>query len=307
MARWDETWHRLIEWTNGRTQSERLSGLVLLAEGFNGLDPSHPLGGPDGGKDALCQKHGQKLVMAVYFPRGQKSLTEIKAKFSADLKGVAVNLAEGIVFVTNQELTNGQRAEIRNLASELSVEIYHLERLVAVLDQPSMRSIRNNFLGEFDLDEVIRSAVGSATDRLVSLQTGGDTFCYWMLYHFDLSKSLAHNFVVIRVGDYPLYDVRIRIRDLDAERDMIEKSWGEINTPADFLNLNWPLPETVYYRVFFAARNGQWHQDLQLQKSQSANCWLAATRVTGRNGRDEIFRHVDSEFVAEFGEPSWRQ
>ena len=50
--RWDETWHRLRDWTNGQGPSERLAGLVLLSERFTDLDPSHPLGGRDGGKDA---------------------------------------------------------------------------------------------------------------------------------------------------------------------------------------------------------------------------------------------------------------
>ena len=50
--RWDETWHRLREWTNGQGPSERLSAQLLLSQGFTDLDPSHPLGGKDGGKDA---------------------------------------------------------------------------------------------------------------------------------------------------------------------------------------------------------------------------------------------------------------
>jgi hypothetical protein len=69
----DETWHRLREWTTGQA-SEHLAAHILAREGFESLDPSHPLGGPDGGKDAVCKRAGEKWIMACYFPRGQQSL-----------------------------------------------------------------------------------------------------------------------------------------------------------------------------------------------------------------------------------------
>ena len=46
--------------------------------------------------------------------------------------------------------------------------------------------------------------------RIEGVQTGGDTFCYVMLYHFDLSLNIARQFVLIRNGEFPLYDVRFR-------------------------------------------------------------------------------------------------
>jgi hypothetical protein len=102
--RWDETWHRLREWTDGQGPSERLGAQILSADGFTSVDPSHPLGGRDGSKDAVVIRHGQRWIMAVYFPRGQKSLADIKSKFIADYAGVAKNQAVGIAFVTNQEV-----------------------------------------------------------------------------------------------------------------------------------------------------------------------------------------------------------
>jgi hypothetical protein len=72
--RWDETWHRLSEWTSGQGPSERLAAQILLEEGFVDLDPSHPLGGKDGKKDAVAWRNSEKHVMAVYFPRGKSHL-----------------------------------------------------------------------------------------------------------------------------------------------------------------------------------------------------------------------------------------
>lgn len=143
----DETWHRLLQWTYGQAPSERLAAQVLISEGYVSVDPSHPLGGPDGGKDAVCNKDGKKWVMAAYFPRGQQSFSAIKKKFIDDLDGVATNNAQGLVFVTNQELRLSERAELLGAAGATEVELYHLERTASVLDKPGMAGIRKQFLG----------------------------------------------------------------------------------------------------------------------------------------------------------------
>ncbi len=146
VERWDETWHRLREWTSGQGPSERLAAQILLAEGFTNVDPSHPLGGRDGGKDALCHRDGIKWAMAVYSPRGQQGFSAIKAKFLADLAGAKENDASGIAFVTNQELTLSEREELTRTAGDFKVELFHIERATAILDQPRMSDVRKQFL-----------------------------------------------------------------------------------------------------------------------------------------------------------------
>lgn len=145
--RFDETWHRLREWTAGQTPSERLAAQILIREGFSSVDPSHPLGGPDGGRDALADRQGKRFAMAVYFPRGQQNFRAIKQKFEADVEGVRPNSIEGIAFVTNQELTLSQREAFDKLAEPISVELYHLERITTILDAPEMARVREQFLG----------------------------------------------------------------------------------------------------------------------------------------------------------------
>ncbi len=145
-TRYDETWHRLREWTKGQTQSERLAAQILIHEGFQNLDPGHPLGGRDGGKDAIAYRDGVRFVMAVYFPRGQQTSKDIVAKFQHDLAGASQNDAEGIAFVTNQELTLGERENLRETATPMALEFFHLERITAVLDTPGMAKTREQFL-----------------------------------------------------------------------------------------------------------------------------------------------------------------
>ncbi len=142
-------------------------------------------------------------------------------------------------------------------------------------------------------------------ERIEGLQSGGDTFCYAMLYNFDLAKDCARQFVIIREGEYPLYDLRIRLVEMSSNHTVFERAWGELNGPAQFELVEWSLPQDVYYRFFFHARNGDWHQDLILKKSTHAGCWLASTRVSDRKGNPR-FTKEDNEFSCEFGSPLWR-
>jgi hypothetical protein len=311
--RWDETWHRLREWTNGQGPSERLAAQLLLHEHYEAIDPSHPLGGKDGGRDAVCQKDGLVWSMAAYFPRGQQDFDVIKKKFLAGVNGVRANKADAMAFVTNQELRLAERKALEKAAGNVRVELFHLERITAILDKPEMANIRKQFLGIDFTEEALRQEVASTKNavlvtekHLEGLQTGGDSFCYLMLYNFDLGQNIARDFVIIRRGEYPLYDVRIRIRDMDANRDVMNRAWGEINSPADYLIVRWSLPASIYYRVSFHARNGSWNQDLILSRSTSAQCWLAATRVLGKSG-EARFEHIDNGFIDEFGSPGWRE
>ena len=150
---WDETWRRLREWTNGQAPSERLAAQLLLFDGYEDVDPSHPLGGPDGGKDILCTKDGLRCLAAVYFPSRQQKLREIKRKFRGDFqKAQNQELPiDRFLFVTNQELRLAGREELHHAAREsarnIEVHLYHLERITALLDSPGMEAVRSQFLG----------------------------------------------------------------------------------------------------------------------------------------------------------------
>lgn len=150
-SRWDETWHRLLQWTNGQGPSERLAAQILLHAGYECLDPSHPLGGPDGGQDATCIRAGKRWTMAVYFPRNQQAFKDIEGKVISDLEKAKSSGSDGIVFVTNQELRLAERRALTSLWED-SVDLFHLERITAILDSPEMAPVRAQFLGVFGGD-----------------------------------------------------------------------------------------------------------------------------------------------------------
>ncbi len=142
---WNETFRRLVDWPSGQGPAERLATQVLYAEGYKSIDPSHPLGGKDGGKDAVAQKGGSVWAMAVSFPRGQQSFAAIKAKFQDDVAKARATGVDAVAFVMNQEVRLAERAELAQLAG-LPVDLFHLERLTAILDRPDMHAVRAQFL-----------------------------------------------------------------------------------------------------------------------------------------------------------------
>jgi hypothetical protein len=84
--------------------------------------------------------------MAAYFPRGQQRLEDVLTKLHGDAEGATANAAVGIAFVTNQEIRLAERETMRQAVGGLGFELFHLERITAILDQPSMIPIRQQFL-----------------------------------------------------------------------------------------------------------------------------------------------------------------
>lgn len=138
----------LCNWRQGNVAAERLSAALLHLEGFTSVDPQCPLGGPDGGKDLLCQKNDWKYVAAVYFPTTLKEFKSIKEKFENDLNGVGKNNASGIVFITNQKLTPGERSGLEKIAAAKNHNciIYNVERILGILNSPVGYGVRLQYL-----------------------------------------------------------------------------------------------------------------------------------------------------------------
>jgi hypothetical protein len=162
-----ETWQRLVNWDKGQTPSERLAAQVLLYDKFESVDPSHPLGGRDGLKDIVCKKGDKKFIVATYFPRGQQDFKAIKDKFTDDANGVEKNKVDGIVFVTNQEIRLGEREELTDIVDkEKVVEIYHLERLNAILNTPNNYGLRLEFL-DIEMSKEEQLAYMASKDQVI--------------------------------------------------------------------------------------------------------------------------------------------
>ena len=306
----DDTWRRLLEWTNGQKGSERLAAHILRAENFEGVDPSHPLGGTDGGKDAVAVRDKRKWVMAVYFPRGQQSFGEISKKFKSDLDGVSKNNANAFVFVTNQELTLSERKGLKEcIPADCLLEIYHLERVAQLLDSPALYGVRLEFLGiEMTKEEQIAHFESIAKRQEISfgniagLITGGDSFCYLMLYWFDMENRKARQIVFIKEGSYPLRELSVRVVNLEDNKEHYF-NLGTMSAPAVYVHGHWELGKSnhVRYNMFYDALNGGYAQLLRMVPAEGY--WATATRVM--RGSDVIFEKIEEDYVKIMGLPDW--
>jgi hypothetical protein len=265
----DETWNRLREWTKGQKPAERLASTLLQTEGYS-VDPSHPLGGKDGGKDLICFKDNLKLVGAVYFPRGQQRLQAIKKKFSCDLKGVEKNRANGLVFITNQELKLNERKILINLDTSIVIELYHLERLALLLNTPknygtrleylSIKIIEEEYLAlqsyrdeeHFKRLQEINSSLDSLlykiekqTNDLIGYATGGGSIAYFTP---SLPSSQKLELNLLNQSEYPVFDINGRYIDLDEAIDPENKRfWTEKYFALDSLYPNKILTEAIQF------------------------------------------------------------
>lgn len=257
-----ETRDRLLNWDGGQSAAERLAVQLLHADGYRSIDPSHPMGGPDGLKDAVCTRDGLRWIAAVYFPRGEQTFSKIKSKFLADLKGARANNVQGFAFVTNQDLTVSQREELKAVAIGPAVEILHLERMGSILNQPQNYGVRLEFLDlEMTRDEQIafiaardtemralRSSVESLRDDIKQLiarsqgsgATGTIAVPLAELQEFKsvLDKVTESNMSRILSGDYlssnilsarsgNINDLRVPLHELREFADLLDRITGQ--------------------------------------------------------------------------------
>lgn len=163
----------LREWRYGQPQAERLTAALLHLEGFEDIDPQHPLGGPDGLKDVLCRKEGILWVAAAYFPSTAVSHSDVRSKFNHDISGVTKNTAQGFAFFVSQHLTVGDRQALMALSPAARTEIYHLERITSLLNAPKGCGIRLEYL------------------RIP--MTESEQWAFWSTMNADIVRRLADN------------------------------------------------------------------------------------------------------------------
>lgn len=188
---------KLKMWRGDQIGAERLSSTILHLDGFSAVDPQCPLGGPDGLKDVLCEKNGWKYVAAAYFPTSDKQFKEVQNKFIHDLDGVAKNCADGIVFITNQALTPGERKTLSDIADQKGHKslLYHLERIRSLLDSPTGYGARLEFL-DIDMSREEQLSFFSQWNRSFSdqLQAHGLMIIREISKKIDLLSGVTEKF-----------------------------------------------------------------------------------------------------------------
>ena len=147
----------------------------------------------------------------------------------------------------------------------------------------------------------------ASEQKLANLMTGGDSFCSWMVSKLDPVTNTGTS-VVRHHGEYALYDVRIRIVDLEKlaklkgdDLSLTTKRASDTNFsignifPSSVQILN-PFTlgngDTRSFNIRFSARNGSFYQALQFKKIDGE--WVSATLVHRED--KVIYEEVDDEF-----------
>lgn len=224
MTSGDRSYRALSFWLGGGKDSERMCAQLASIEGYSSVDPTHPLGGPDGKCDAQLMLGDECKIMAVSFSREPVSFAETRKKILSDCSGISKNGANGIVFFCNQKLTKNERESLSaDLPSDSTCEIYHLERIRQLLDRPECYGIRLEFLDipmtkedqlayfavkERDQLVEINRVIREQNSFLNNIITGGNSFPFAKFFKRE-RNSFNWLASVQCAGGHSLYDLEI--------------------------------------------------------------------------------------------------
>lgn len=126
--------------------------MLAFDERFSNVRPRHPRGGPDGGRDIEALFKDSLLVFdAVSFNNqandSNEQKTQRKSKFKDDAESAlsTENTPEYYIFMTNINLTIGEKGELIEFAKDKglkSCEVFDRERLRIAWDSPDGFSIK---------------------------------------------------------------------------------------------------------------------------------------------------------------------
>lgn len=132
--------------------------------------------------------------------------------------------------------------------------------------------------------------------------TGGDSYSYLSINKSDKGNKLST--VIVHSGDYPLYDLTLRIVDLD-KFGKISGYWGEVlnigNLPAGMARtleykIDFSNRKLARLNIFISARNG--HKTQLLRVKSLNGKWFFATQVKLDDGKI-VFEKIDDELKSE--------
>jgi hypothetical protein len=151
--------------------------------------------------------------------------------------------------------------------------------------------------------------------------TGGDSFAYAV---FTPRSDDRFMLGVFTVGDHPVYDLTMRVTDLNKMHELEPRVRAGELSPLEmfeitdtkialgnfaagygvFATTDWDFTssERQAFNIFFFARNGDWTQNVRMLKSNGN--WLLATQV--QREEERIWDRIDPDFPrGADGEVEW--
>jgi hypothetical protein len=184
-----------------------------------------------------------------------------------------------------------------------------------------------NERAEFERDLRIKSdKIAELNETIAASVIGGDSFCYVSLISANQTGAYIS---VTHQGKYPLYDVSVRMVELDAfgvNSDESIKTLEDIQNRSINLDVGnmspgfsqmtgkvtFSNPDKVKYNIFIVARNGSFTQNLRMHNVNGV--WKSANRVMRDNFTSEnpnapptiLIEQIDPDFPKnKDGQPDW--
>ncbi len=148
--------------------------------------------------------------------------------------------------------------------------------------------------------------------------TGGNSFAYLQPSYLS-GGVFPESLMLIHQGEYPLYDISIRVVDLDEFESELAKPKGSANlmTVGSNLNIGNLSPKTASFsgvaikeksiiriNVFFTARNGTFSEQIRIAKV--GNEYKVALQVSGLDSTQPLFEKIDEGYpVSADGGVTW--
>lgn len=154
--------------------------------------------------------------------------------------------------------------------------------------------------------------------KIANTVTGGDSYSYLVPTRYSGTPTVGP-FTLVHQGEFPLYDLSLQIVDLDEADAARLHNNGQLTIEAGRTNHNIgnlspnsvllsdiAIPQRDYlrYNIFFIARNGQFFENLRIQKVGIE--YKVALRVfVGTEKSAPIFQLVDEGYPLENGNVNW--
>jgi len=114
-----------------------------------------------------------------------------------------------------------------------------------------------------------KKEIENERSRLDGFLRGGNSFSFLSIPYAIVVPNQIVRTYILRIGEFPLFDLRMRITDLqNTVRPILAVRLGdfgssivEIGAPTMDGPAMGPIQNHEYFRIFFNARNGGWVQD----------------------------------------------
>ncbi len=206
----------------------------------------------------------------------------------------------GFLIVVSSVISSFETSQDINLIKSQSMQIIEMAKENRELNQKIFQLDSTNISQSKEI--VNLSKQNSKLSFFVANDiTGGNSFCYFeILFPMENENTIWRK--LKHVGDFPLHNLNIRIADsyrdglflkkynstipIEEIEKMDERIYketffkvGQGNVADDMKIIKIPLDLNKYkFSIFFTARNGEWHQDIVLNKVKGQ--WQIAIRVT---------------------------